>query len=131
MDCENNNSNLNCLQTFLIIAIITTACLVPAWALINRNLQQEPAAIIIGQEAPAVEPTPNPVFIALIEQAKASAKVQVIQAESEAQSQATDDEIRLRWNIHHMRRFWAWYAVPVGFIFIGLGLYIWGLYQHR
>lgn len=131
MDFEDNNWNLNCLQTFLIVAILTTVCLVPAWAFINRNLQREPAAIIIGREAPTVEPTPNPVFVALIEQAKASATVEVIKVESDAHSQATDDEIRLRWNVHYMRRFWAWFAVPVGFIVIGLGLYIWGLHQHR
>ncbi len=121
---HDDNENLNCLQTFLIIAILTTAVLIPSWACIWRNIQNEPAAVIIGPEAPTVEPTPNPVFITLVEQAKASAKVQVITAE-------TDNEIKLRWNIHYMRRFWAYFAIPVIFIFAGLGLYIWGLRYGR
>jgi hypothetical protein len=116
-----DNQNFGCLQLFLILAILTTF-LVPAWACIWRNTQNEPPAITIGQAT--VEPTPNPIFIALIEQAKASAKVQVITAE-------TDNEIKLRWNIHYMRRFWAYFAIPVIFIIAGLGLYIWGLRYGR
>lgn len=95
-------------QGFLIWAIVVTVLIVPCWALIWRNTVNEPPAIVIGQEAPAVA-TPDPVFMLLIEKARA-----------EARSQATDDEIKLRWEIHHMRRFWAWYALaPAIFILAG------------
>lgn len=131
MDYEDNNQNLSCLQTFLIIAILTTACLVPAWALIWRNTVNEPAAVVIGQAVPRVEATPNPVFIALIERAKAAATVEVIKANADANSQATDDEIRLRWNVHHMRRFWAWYAIPALLaLSVGLAVYVLGYQRH-
>lgn len=74
--------------------------------------------------APAPTATPSALYVILTEQAKASAKVQVITAE-------TDNEIRLRWNIHFMRRWWAYYAIPVGFIVIGLGVGYWGLRYGR
>lgn len=121
MSDYDDNQNFGYLQLFLILAILATAILIPSWACILRNLQREPAAIVIGQ---TVEPTPNPIFLVLVEQAKASAKVQIIQAE-------TDNEIKLRWNIHYMRRFWAYFAIPVLFIIISFGLYIWGLRYGR
>lgn len=101
----------------LIAAIFVTVVLIPSWACMWRNIQNEPAAIAIGQEATVAPATPNPVFIALMEKARANAN-----------SQAVDDEIRLAWNIHLMRRFWAWYIlIPVIVVLIGLtlGFVVW------
>lgn len=128
MDEENNG----CLQNFLIIAIIITCCLIPSWALMWRNIQTEPAAITIGREAPRVEAKPietdNPVFAMLVEKARAEAQVEIIQTEADVRSQGVDDEIRLRWEIHYMRRFWGWYFLVPLCVILGamvLGLWVW------
>lgn len=55
--------------------------------------------------------TPSPLYVVLAEQAS-NATVQVITAEEDKQP-------------------WGWYAVPVGFIFIGLGVGYWGLRYGR
>lgn len=100
---NDNNDFLSWWQAVLLtVAFVLFAGLLVFCGL-NVTISTTPPKTV---PAPAPAATPSPLYVILTEQAKASAKVQVITAE-------TDNEIRLRWHIHFMRRWWAVWLIPV------------------
>lgn len=114
MSDTNNNEFSPCLQVVLFVAFCLFLCGAGAFFLGIRVTVNPP-----NKPTPVFAPTatPDPYHVILLEQAKASARVQVITAE-------TDNEIKLRWNIHYMRRWWAGLVVAAGIFFTGLGLFV-------
>lgn len=99
---EENNKPLTCLLQLASIGFLIFSLVFLCGSLWDKS------GITISVGTPpktAVAPAPTAtrsIYVILAEQAKAEAKVQVITAGTGI--------------------FWAWYAIPVGFIFIGLGV---------
>jgi hypothetical protein len=129
-----NNKDFSCLLQLLFIGILFVGTVVICHSLLPKPSGKPLVNVsyrVHIQPTPAPTATPNPYFTILLERAKAAATVEVIKADADAQSQAINDEIKLKWNVHYMRRFWAWYAIPVLLaLSVGLAVYVLG-YQRR
>lgn len=103
MNYEDNNGFLSWWQAVLLTGAFVLFAGLLVFCGLNFTISTTPPKPTV---APTATATPSALYVILTEQAKASARVQVITAE-------TDNEIKLRWNIHYMRRFWAYWLIPV------------------
>lgn len=107
MNYEDNNGFLTYWQ-----AIALTGVFVLFAGLLVFCGQSITAATAPPKTVSAPITTPSPLYASLTEQARASAKVQVVTTEADNQLS-------------------GWYAIPVGLIAIGLGVGYWGLRYGR
>lgn len=100
---ERNNRFLSCLLQLVSLGFFVLSlgffCSV-LWVKSGITISTTPPKTVPAVVAPTA--TPSSIYVILTEQARAEAKVQVITAGTGI--------------------FWAWYAVPAGFIITGLGI---------